>query len=59
VAGRQAVIIASDRYKEGKVSNYEVLEAQPRLFAAERARSRIEVGRRPTVVQLYKALGGG
>lgn len=59
VAGRQAVMIASNRYQEGKASNYEVLEAQPQLVATESARSRIEVGRRLTVVQLHKTLGGG
>ncbi len=52
-------MVASDRYKEGKASNYGVLEAQPQLLAAESTLSRIEVGRRLTVVQLYKALGGG
>jgi multidrug efflux system outer membrane protein len=58
-AGRQAVAIASDRYKEGKASYYEVLEAQQQLFPAENTLSRIEAGRRLAVVQLYKALGGG
>lgn len=58
-AGRQAVAIASDRYKEGKASYYEVLEAQQQLFPAENTLSRIEAGRRLVIVQLYKALGGG
>jgi multidrug efflux pump subunit AcrB len=34
-------------------------EAQQQLFPAENALSRIEASRRLTVVQLYKALGGG
>ncbi len=59
VAGREAVAVATDRYKEGKASYYEVLEAQQQLFPAENTLSRIEAGRRLTVVQLYKALGGG
>ncbi len=47
------------RYKEGKASYYEVLEAQQQLFPAENTLSRIEAARRLAVVQLYKALGGG
>ena len=58
-AGRQAVALATDRYKEGKASYYEVLEAQQQLYPAETALSRIESERRVAVVQLYKALGGG
>jgi multidrug efflux system outer membrane protein len=58
-AGRQAVSVATDRYKEGKASYYEVLEAQQQLYPAENTLSRIEAERRLTVVQLYKALGGG
>ena len=58
-AGRDAVATSTDRYKEGKASYYEVLEAQQQLFPAENALSRIEASRRLTVVQLYKALGGG
>ena len=58
-AGHDAVAVASDRYKEGKASYYEVLEAQQQLFPAENALSHIEAGRRLAVVQLYKALGGG
>ena len=51
--------VATDRYKEGKASYYEVLEAQQQLFPAENTLSRIEAARRLAVVQLYKALGGG
>lgn len=51
--------MATDRYKEGKASYYEVLEAQQQLFPAENALSHIEAARRLTVVQLYKSLGGG
>jgi multidrug efflux system outer membrane protein len=58
-AGRQAVAVATDRYKEGRASYYEVLEAQQQLYPAENALSRIEAGCRLTIVQLYKALGGG
>lgn len=58
-AGRQAVELASVRYKEGKASYYEVLEAQQQLFPAENTLSRLEAARRLAVVQLYRALGGG
>ena len=58
-AGRQAVELATVRYKEGKASYYEVLEAQQQLFPAENTLSRIEAARRLAVIQLYKALGGG
>jgi multidrug efflux system outer membrane protein len=57
--GREAVAISVDRYKEGKASYYEVLEAQQQLFPAENTLSRIEAGHWLAVVQLYKALGGG
>ena len=58
-AGRDAVAVSTDRYREGKASYYEVLEAQQQLYPAENALSHIEVGRRLAIVQLYKALGGG
>ena len=58
-AGREAVALATARYKEGKARYYEVLEAQQQLYPSENALARIEVGRRLAVVQLYKALGGG
>ena len=55
-AGREAVELATARYKEGKASYYEVLEAQQQLYPAENSLSRIEAARRLTIVQLYKAL---
>ena len=58
-AGHQAVELATVRYKEGKASYYEVLEAQQQLFPAENNLSRLEVARRLAVIQLYKSLGGG
>src|SRR5262249_26773672 len=58
-AGREAVELVTVRYKEGKASYYEVLEAQQQLFPAENTLSRIEAARRLAVIQLYKALGGG
>lgn len=58
-AGRLAVEVATTRFKEGKASYYEVLEAQQQLYPAENALSRLEAARRLAVVQLYRALGGG
>jgi len=58
-AGRQAVAVATDRYKEGKASYYEVLEAQQQLYPAENVLTHMEVGRRLAIIDLYKALGGG
>jgi multidrug efflux system outer membrane protein len=58
-AGRQAVELATTRYREGKASYFEILEAQQQLFPAENTLSRIEVARRLAVVQIYRALGGG
>lgn len=58
-AGRQAVELATARYREGKASYYEVLEAQQQLYPAENTLSRVEAARRLAVVQLYRALGGG
>ena len=57
-AGRDAVELATVRYREGKASYYEVLETQQQLFPAENALSRIEAARRGAVIQLYTALGG-
>ena len=58
-AGRDAVELATARYREGKASYYEVLEAQQQLYPAENGLSRIEAARRLTLVHLYRALGGG
>ena len=56
---RAAVEVSNDRYRAGKASYYEVLEAQQQLFPAENALSQIEASRRLVMVQFYKALGGG
>lgn len=58
-AGREAVGLATLRYKEGKASYYEILEAQQQLFPAENTLARLEASRRLAVIQLYKSLGGG
>jgi multidrug efflux system outer membrane protein len=58
-AYRAAVEVSYDRYRAGKASYYEVLEAQQQLFPAENALSQIEASQRLIMVQFYKALGGG
>src|SRR5438477_2466737 len=58
-AYRAAVDVSNDRYRAGKASYYEVLEAQQQLFPAENSLSQIEASQRLTMVQFYKALGGG
>jgi len=56
---KNAVALANLRYTAG-LSNYlEVLDAQQQLFPAENALSQARLARLLTLVQLYKALGGG
>ncbi|NSW86216.1 MAG: efflux transporter outer membrane subunit [Syntrophobacteraceae bacterium] len=54
-----AVQVSTKRYVFGKASYYEVLLSQQNLFPAETILAQIELSRLLTVVQLYKALGGG
>ena len=56
---RAAVQVSNDRYRAGKASYYEVLEAHQQLFPAENSLSQIEASQRLVIVQFYKALGGG
>src|SRR6266403_2793027 len=58
-AYRAAVEVSNDRYRAGKASYYEVLEAQQQLFPAENTLSQIKASLRLVMVQFYKALGGG
>ena len=54
-----AVEHATDRYRQGLASYYEVLEAQQQLYPAQTELAQIRRGRLLTYVRLYKALGGG
>ena len=54
-----AVVHATDRYRQGLASYYEVLEAQQQLFPAQNTLAQIRANRLVAYVQLYKALGGG
>ena len=55
----EAVAHATDRYRQGLASYYEVLEAQQQLYPAQTTLAQIRRSRLTTYVQLYKALGGG
>ncbi|MCL5099202.1 MAG: efflux transporter outer membrane subunit [Candidatus Omnitrophica bacterium] len=55
----EAVDVSIDRYRAGKASYYEVLEAQQQLFPNENALAQTELNQLVVIVQLYKALGGG
>jgi multidrug efflux system outer membrane protein len=54
-----AVGLSNQRFTGGFASYYEVLEAQQELFPAENALARNELNQLVSVVQLYRALGGG
>src|SRR5713226_5479945 len=55
----EAVEHATNRYRQGLASYYEVLEAQQQLFPAQNTLAQIRRNRLLAYVQLYKALGGG
>jgi outer membrane protein, multidrug efflux system len=55
----QAVQHATDRYRYGLASYYEVLEAQQQLYPAQYQQVQIRLNRLLAYVQLYRALGGG
>ena len=55
----EAVGHATDRYRYGLASYYEVLEAQQQLYPAQNTLAQIRRDRLLAYVQLYKALGGG
>ena len=56
---QDAVRLATLRYTGGLASYYEVLEAQQQLFPAENTLARTQLNQLVSVVQLYRALGGG
>ena len=56
---RRAVDLATERYRGGRASYFEVLEAQQQLFPAEDELARTQEAQLVAVVNLYKALGGG
>ncbi len=58
-ANRQAAQIANQRYVAGLSSYLEVLQAQQNLYPAENFLAQARYNRLATLVQLYRALGGG
>jgi multidrug efflux system outer membrane protein len=58
-AYQDAVEVSLSRYRAGRSSYFEVLEAQQQLVPAENALAQTELDRRLVIVQLYQALGGG
>ena len=59
VALEASVFLATERYLNGKSSYYEVLQSQQELYPTQRAQVQTQVEEMITIVQLYKALGGG
>jgi len=51
--------LALDRYRAGRASYFEILEAQQQLFPAKQALAQTRRDELLAVVNLYKALGGG
>ena len=56
---RDAVGLANSRYLSGLADYLEVLQAQQQLFPAENALAQVRFERLATLVELYRALGGG
>ncbi|HEY5078549.1 MAG TPA: efflux transporter outer membrane subunit, partial [Opitutaceae bacterium] len=59
VAYREAVELSTQRYKAGRASYFEVLQAQQLLFPAEDSLAKTRRDQLAAIVQLYKSLGGG
>lgn len=58
-ATRESLSVTRARYLSGIASYFEVLDAQRQLFDSELALSQLARSQHQTVVQLYRALGGG
>jgi len=56
---RKSSDLAMARYRAGRASYFEVLEAEQQLFPAEDALAQTQRDQLVAVVNLYKALGGG
>ena len=56
---QDAVNLSNSRFTGGLANYYEVLESQQELFPAENALARNRLDELLSVVQLYRALGGG
>jgi multidrug efflux system outer membrane protein len=58
-ARRAAVQLANLRYRDGRATYFEVIEAEQQLFPAEDALAEVQQAQLAETVNLYKALGGG
>jgi multidrug efflux system outer membrane protein len=58
-AGRSASFLSRRRYMDGVTSYLEVLDTERSLFNAELAQSSTQERYLASMVQLYRALGGG
>lgn len=58
-ASREALEVAESRYRSGLTTYLDVLDAQRTLLAAEVDESRVLLSQLVSIVQLYRALGGG
>jgi multidrug efflux system outer membrane protein len=56
---RESVDLALERYRAGKSSYFEVLDAEQQLFPSENVLAQTQRDQLLAVVNLYKALGGG
>ncbi|HEV3074276.1 MAG TPA: TolC family protein, partial [Thermoanaerobaculia bacterium] len=56
---REAVRLSNQRYLAGRSDYLEVLQAEQQQFLAENAVAQTRFNRLASLVQLYKALGGG
>jgi multidrug efflux system outer membrane protein len=54
-----AVELATQRYLVGKSSYFEVLQAQQELYPTQRALVQAQFSGLISIIELYKALGGG
>jgi multidrug efflux system outer membrane protein len=58
-AYREAIAVAFERFKAGEASYYELLQTQQQLYPAESALAQARRDELSSIIQLYKALGGG
>jgi multidrug efflux system outer membrane protein len=56
---QEAVKVALERYKAGQSDYYELLQVQQELYPAEEALAQTHRDELISIIQLYKALGGG
>ena len=58
-ANRERLRVSNARYLAGISSYFEVIDAERQLFDSELAQSQTQRALQQSVVQLYRALGGG